>query len=105
MCCTVCSGCNDNNPCTEDLEEGALCAHTPSPDGTPCNQVGSVCYLRETCQQGVCTTGPPPNCDDGNDCTTDNCDPFTGCFHPNLPPTTPCALAAGVGHCQDGVCE
>jgi hypothetical protein len=106
VCCTVCSGCNDDNPCTEDLEAGLLCAHTPAPDGTRCDQVGSVCVGPDsTCQQGVCTTGPPLNCDDKNDCTVDFCDPFTGCGHANLPPTTPCALGAGVGHCQDGKCE
>ena len=104
VCCTVCSGCNDNDPCTQDLQAGLLCAHIPAPDAILCDD-GNVCNGHETCQQGACTEGVPPTCIDHNPCTADFCDPFTGCGHTNLPPTTPCFLAAGVGHCQDGVCE
>jgi hypothetical protein len=53
VCCTVCTGCNDNDPCTQDLEAGLLCAHTPAPDGTPCDDDGNVCNGQETCQQGA----------------------------------------------------
>jgi hypothetical protein len=105
VCCTGCTGCNDNDPCTQDLEAGLLCAHTPAPDGTPCDD-GTVCNGHETCAQGICTVGPPLSCDDSNHCTTDKCHAFTGCEHTNLPPTTPCLLDnGGSGHCQDGKCE
>ena len=70
MCCTVCPGCNDNDPCTQDLQAGLLCGHIPAPDGTPCDDDGNVCNGPETCQQGTCTFGAPPlNCNDKNPCT------------------------------------
>jgi hypothetical protein len=55
-------------PCTGDEE---------CDDGLFCNGV-------ETCVEGLCVAGDPPDCDDGVDCTADTCDEETdSCF--NLP--------------------
>jgi hypothetical protein len=90
VCCTVCTGCNDNDPCTQDLEAGLLCAHIPAPDGTPCDDDGDVCNGQATCQQGACTPGTPLNCNDNNACTLDLCLPFPGCVHDPLPDMMSC---------------
>ncbi len=76
--CTVASECNDLNECTIDDCVGGVCQNTSVVDGTPCADA-TVCNGAETCQLGVCTTGTPLNCDDGNLCTADSCDPATGC--------------------------
>src|SRR5262249_35139158 len=43
------------------------------------------------CVGGSCAGGPPPNCNDGNVCTTDSCNPASGCTHAN-----------NTGPCDDG---
>ena len=86
---------------------------------------GFFCNGAETCSAGTCRAGPPPDCDDGVDCTADaceedadacdhapddllcdngrfcdgeeTCDPFLGC----QPGVDPCA-PLGCDHC--GVC-
>src|SRR5207244_4134628 len=42
-----------------------------------------ACTTNDTCSGGTCVGGAPPNCDDGNVCTTDGCNPATGCTHTN----------------------
>jgi hypothetical protein len=48
------------------------------PDGSPCSD-GMTCNGTETCRMGECAPGAPPNCDDGNPCTTDACMEPGGC--------------------------
>ena len=43
-------------------------------DGNPCNGV-------ETCQAGICTSGYPLDCSDGDPDTMEWCDPLSGCRH------------------------
>ncbi|RMD67387.1 hypothetical protein D6817_01770, partial [Candidatus Pacearchaeota archaeon] len=38
---------------------------------------GLYCNGQEQCQQGVCVSGTPPQCDDGIQCTVDTCDENT----------------------------
>jgi hypothetical protein len=79
-CCTICSGCYDNNPCTQDIAAGGLCLHLNDTDSSICSD-GNVCNGVETCAQGACTEGVPLNCNDHNACTDDSCDPIAGCSH------------------------
>ncbi len=53
-------------------------------------EAGIFCNGAESCDSttGQCLPGPPPTCDDGNLCTSDNCDPGQdACVH--LPPALP----------------
>jgi uncharacterized membrane protein len=65
---------DDGDPCTSDACDPATggCPHAVEPDGTPCADV-DFCNGQETCQGGGCVAGTPPDCDDGNPCTTDLC--------------------------------
>jgi hypothetical protein len=81
----VCAGtpidCNDGNGCTDDgCDPATGCTHTSNND--PCDD-GSACTTGDACAGGACVGGPPPNCNDGNVCTTDACDPASGCTHTN----------------------
>ncbi len=54
------------------------------PDGTSCEN-GLVCDGAERCVAGVCMSGSPMVCDDGNVCTADACAEPGGCTHPVIP--------------------
>lgn len=70
--------CDDFNPCTTDsCDPAAGCMNLPN-DGNLCDD-GDRCNGLESCQDGICVPGEPPDCDDGNACTDDGCDPATGC--------------------------
>ncbi len=67
----------------------ASASRTVEPDGTSCTD-GDPCTDPDICQQGVCQSGGPLVCDDGNACTIDSCQTGVGCvFSPRdcgLPP-------------------
>lgn len=80
-----CAGvvCEVRNECEESATCNAIngaCVYTPRANGTSCED-GDLCNGGETCQQGQCTSGQVPSCDDGNTCTTDSCDSQLGCVH------------------------
>ena len=109
----LCGNVDDGNPCTEDLCDPATgqVTHPPFPAGTDCDN-GDLCDGSATCDgAGVCQAGPPPNCDDGNACTTDSCDPTQGCIAAPEPAGTSCSnnnacdgdeTCDGAGSCQPG---
>lgn len=79
--------CDDGNPCTDDYCDPELgCVYTFNT--VSCDD-GDACTTGDTCSQGVCVGGPPPNCDDGNVCTDDSCDSEIGCVNTNN--TAPCS--------------
>jgi hypothetical protein len=104
----VAGGCDDKNPCTLDQcvpESG--CQHTAVTAGTLCSD-GDACNGAESCQQGVCTAGPPLKCDDSNPCTVDGCAPVSGCTHGWVLSGTSCSdgnACNGAETCQSGVCK
>ncbi len=74
--------CDDGNPCTKDVCDPKLvtdlskgCTSTNVAD--LCED-GDACTLGDACKGGVCKSGGPKDCDDGNACTTDTCDKETG---------------------------
>ena len=97
-------GCDDGNPCTEDLCHGGDgCEHVALND-VECPD-GDLCTVGDQCDLGVCV-GAPVVCDDGNPCTDETCDPETGdcVFTDNLLPcddADPCTVADG---CKEGAC-
>jgi len=95
--------CDDGNVCTTDgCNPASGCTHA---NNTVSCSDGSACTVGDTCSGGTCVAGPPPNCDDGNVCTTDGCNPASGCTHTNN--TAPCSdgSVCTVGDtCAGGVC-
>ncbi len=102
---TCADSCDDGNPCTQDLcvegscenqpqnegqscSDGSICGEHQcqmgvcvklemEPDGTPCDD-NSLCTENDACMGGFCR-GDMLDCDDGNECTSDNCLPDQGC--------------------------
>lgn len=70
---------NDGNECTVDLyDHPSGCAFIPV-ENLPCVD-GNDCTVGDACSAaGACVSGPAPDCDDDNECTTDTCHPFGGC--------------------------
>jgi len=96
--------CEDNNSCTSDALVEGVCVHTPVPDGQFCIERWSLCTQNPFCQAGVCQTGPPNTCDDGNPCTSDSCG--TSCRHIPIF-DAPCEdgnLCTVNDHCVNGFC-
>ena len=56
--------CIDGDPCTSDACVAGNCQNDALPDDSPCPD-GDLCNGDETCQSGVCTSGPPTWCGDG----------------------------------------
>ncbi len=101
------TACDDGNPCTRDQCDSALgCLHVPD-NALPCDD-GTPCTVGDTCQEGVCTGGAAPDCDDTNPCTDDFCEEGTGeCMHEPIEDVAcdfagPCAQP--VGMCVEGEC-
>ena len=82
--------CDDNNPCTDDVCSPVSGCQNFANNGNVCED-GNVCNGIEICISGTCTSGTPPNCDDGDLCTDDSCDPVAGCQH-----------VSNVARCDDG---
>ena len=71
--------CDDGNPCTDDLchpLDGCVYENNTA----PCNDA-NICTISDSCEDGVCVSGPPLNCDDSTPCTTDACQPEKGCYY------------------------
>lgn len=97
--------CEDDNPCTVAVcDEGGACSNDPVARGIPCNT--DKCLLGQTCDgAGECSGGEDLECDDGNDCTTDDCDAETGCvFEPAAGECADGNLCTVNDRCMDGEC-
>jgi len=84
--------CADGNPCTTESCVSLECQIDPVADGTLCVDA-DVCNGDETCQSGICSSGPALDCSDGDLCTSDSCDAISGCFNDPIlecrPPAVP----------------
>src|SRR5262249_14703357 len=58
-------------------------------DGTTCDD-RDACTTNDACSGQLCVGGAPPNCDDGNACTSDRCDANTGCANTAVLDGTSC---------------
>src|SRR5262249_3483928 len=69
--------------CTVATSPCPMCTAGGTEPCVPCSDASDCDPLRacgaSACMQGACTPVAPPNCDDGNRCTTDTCNPATGC--------------------------
>jgi hypothetical protein len=107
-CVDACAGVvcpQDDNPCTDDVCVAGACTHQAKSDGASCEDADK-CNGAETCQQGVCTAGTKPTCDDNNPCTADVCDPTKGCVTQPLPDGKACSTGdlCSPGECKSGAC-
>jgi hypothetical protein len=85
---TVCNAgsgdlCDPDELCT-GVADAACPADSFEPDGTSCAN-SDTCDGSEVCQAGMCVTGSPLDCNDGNVCTADSCDSVDGCFNDPIP--------------------
>jgi hypothetical protein len=75
-------------------------------DDSPCPD-GDLCNGSEFCREGVCLSGTPLECFDGNPCTEDRCFAASGCVFQPLADGTPCPdddACNGIETCQAGQC-
>ncbi len=63
---------------------------------------GNLCDGIERCVAGVCQSGAPLQCDDGDPCTVDSCVPTAGCAHQDTACPTSCGPADDGLRCSDG---
>jgi outer membrane protein assembly factor BamB len=65
--------CDDGEVCTTDrCESDGRCSRTPA-DGLSCVVDENACTTGDVCRDGACEQGPPAVLDDGNPCTADLC--------------------------------
>ncbi len=96
--------CDDENPCTDDVCNGADGCEYIALNYIECLD-GDLCTVSDICEQGI-FVGTPMDCDDGNVCTDDMCDPATGScvYDNNMAPCDdldPCTVA---DQCLNGAC-
>jgi cysteine-rich repeat protein len=76
-----CDGCG--SACNVPATPCPVCTAGATQQCVPCADTVDCDPLRacgaSACVAGACTPVTPPNCDDGNGCTTDTCDPARGC--------------------------
>ena len=97
-------GCEDGNPCTENLcVSGLGCDFPPAFEGEACDD-GSACTDGDRCEAGTCG-GATISCDDGNPCTDDTCDAAEGCGYVNNTVECEDGNACTTGDvCSEGEC-
>ena len=71
-------GCDDGNPCTDDVCDANSGACIGIPNTKSCDDKNR-CTVMDRCVSGTCQGSAPRDCDDGNACTADSCNPDTGC--------------------------
>lgn len=103
--CTSNAGCEDSNPCTQDLCVGSpgskTCNFTQlESDGTGCDLDSSDC-TPDTCQSGACTAGTPVICSECQSCNPNN----GNCGNDNNAQCSDGLFCTGVDSCMSGNCN
>lgn len=111
--CTKTTDCKANELC-----QGGYCVEIP-----PCRDVGETCDTADDCcdeflcEESLCVKKVCPNCNDGDECTTDTCDFSTQfeCQHEDIVPccgndacedNEDCEVCSADCGCEDGqLCE
>lgn len=92
----------DDNPCNNQTCDPATgeCL-PPQTDGVQCDD-NDACTVADACLAGSCS-GPPLDCNDNNQCTSDSCHKTQGCQSESMQDGTPCK-GGGPWSCQAGQC-
>ena len=102
--CVNNAGCNDSNPCTDDVCTMSQCFHTNN--AVACND-NNACTTNDVCQGGACG-GAPVVCAPLDACHLGVCDAVTGmCSNPAKPDGDPCDdndACTQMDACQAGTC-
>ena len=69
--------CRDGNRCTDDACD-PLAGCTYAMNEAACSDA-DACTVGDVCGEGLCVSGAPLECDDGDPCTADACRPLLGC--------------------------
>ena len=100
-------GCDDDNPCTDDLCLADGSCQFIVLTGQSCDD-GNACTSDDTCSaDGACIGADAVTCDDADPCTSDTCNPASGCEFSALPDGTSCedgTLCTTGDACDQGVC-
>ncbi len=93
--------CDDGRRCTYDrCNPDSGCENVALPNGSSCDD-GNHCNGFDTCAEGICQPGVPPECDDDDPCTMTGCNPSRGCFGMVAEDWSSCGEDLA---CFDGVC-
>jgi len=95
--------CDDGNGCTDDSCNSLVgCQNVANTD--PCDDA-NACTTLDTCNNKSCVGGPPLDCNDQNDCTSDSCNPVSGCAYSNVSGACDDGNACTTtDHCSAGAC-
>jgi hypothetical protein len=80
----------DGTPVVRTATNTLICTDEPGCTGNANCADGDLCTGLEICDippgetSGVCVSGAPLDCDDGDACTTDSCDAILGCLHETI---------------------
>jgi hypothetical protein len=71
--------CEDKNECTNEKCNALTgnCDYDKVTNGSPCKG-DKPCITGQVCSSGLCVSGAPKSCDDGNSCSWDSCEAATG---------------------------
>jgi hypothetical protein len=99
--------CDDSNACTSDSCDVKMGCQNVAVTGS-CNADDNAC-TGDTCTGGICKSGAPKACSDGNPCTIDACDVKTGlCTFSALSDGTSCdadgSKCTDKDACKAGAC-
>ena len=94
--------CEDGNPCTTNVCDATVGCLTSFANGVACED-GNACTVNDSCNQGVCVSGGPNQCDDNNECTTDSCVAGVGCQNTAKDNGFQCTKS-GLAQCQVAQC-
>ena len=96
--------CDDGNACTADQCDLVLgCVFEPLAEGALCDD-GDGCTEGDSCQEGLCVSGDPMDCDDENPCTDDACDEGQCTHTPNSDGCDDSDACTTGDTCTDGEC-
>jgi hypothetical protein len=98
--------CADENPCTDDSCNPLTgCVFGADNEGICADD--NICNGLEYCDNGVCKSGEPLDCDDSNPCTIDDCSTQVGCMHGDSDNGI-CSdgdICNGLENCSGGQCQ
>lgn len=101
VACSASDQCHEAGECDPNT---GICSDPAKPDGAACDADGDACTAGDSCQDGECAAGSPPDCEVCNACSGGDCQPVdsdSGC-------ATVCCNGSCCGageECVDNACQ